>query len=57
MAIKPDLFLPLEDFRDRMAYLYQRVVGSDRMAGVDRIYFPGELELLQSEVGLKILRL
>jgi LDH2 family malate/lactate/ureidoglycolate dehydrogenase len=54
MVIKPDLFLPLEEFRDRMGYLYQRVVQSDKMPGVDRIYFPGEIELLQSEVSLQI---
>lgn len=44
VAIKPDLFLDLNEFRERMDYLYQRVVGSDKAAGVDRIYFPGELE-------------
>jgi LDH2 family malate/lactate/ureidoglycolate dehydrogenase len=45
-AIKPDLFLSLDEFKERMDYLYQRVVQSDRMAGVDRIYFPGEIEIL-----------
>lgn len=44
VAIKPDLFMSLDDFRDRMQYLYDRVVGSDKAAGVDRIYFPGEIE-------------
>ncbi|KAH8591755.1 Malate/L-lactate dehydrogenase [Bisporella sp. PMI_857] len=44
VAIKPDLFLDLNEFRERMSYLYQRVVGSDKAAGVERIYFPGELE-------------
>ncbi|KAH8901450.1 malate/L-lactate dehydrogenase [Thozetella sp. PMI_491] len=44
VAIKPDLFMGLDDFRSRIEYLYQRVVGSDKAAGVDRIYFPGELE-------------
>ncbi|KAK1722256.1 hypothetical protein CaCOL14_005895 [Colletotrichum acutatum] len=47
VAIKPDLFMSLDDFRDRMDYLYQRVIGSDKAAGVDRIYFPGEIEQLQ----------
>ena len=46
IAIKPDLFLSAEEFRERMEYLYQRVVESDKMAGVDRIYFPGEIEQL-----------
>ncbi|KAL2757791.1 hypothetical protein ACRALDRAFT_1079881 [Sodiomyces alcalophilus JCM 7366] len=49
VAIKPDLFMSLDDFRDRMEYLYQRVVGSDKAAGVDRIYFPGEIEQLVQE--------
>lgn len=49
VAIKPDLFMSLDDFRDRMEYLYQRVVGSDKAAGVDRIYFPGEIEQLTQE--------
>lgn len=45
VAIKPDLFLPLADFRERMRYLYDRVVReSVPAAGVDRVYFPGEIE-------------
>lgn len=43
-VIKPDLFVSSEDFRTRMEILYQRVVGSAKMEGVDRIYFPGEIE-------------
>jgi LDH2 family malate/lactate/ureidoglycolate dehydrogenase len=46
VAIKPDLFLSLEDFRERIQYLYNRVVTSEKAAGVERIYFPGELEQL-----------
>lgn len=53
VAIKPDLFMPLDDFRERMDYLYQRVVDSDKMAGVDRIYFPGEIEQLTEETRRK----
>lgn len=49
VAIKPDLFLSLDEFRQRMDYLYQRVVGSEKAAGVDRIYFPGEIEQLTQE--------
>ncbi|KAF1844166.1 Malate/L-lactate dehydrogenase [Cucurbitaria berberidis CBS 394.84] len=44
VAIKPDLFMSIDDFRERMDYLYLRVVTSNKMAGVDRIYFPGEIE-------------
>lgn len=49
IAIKPDLFMSLEDFRERMDYLYRRVVDSEKMAGVDRIYFPGEIEQITEE--------
>lgn len=49
IAIKPDLFMSLEDFRSRMDYLFKRVVDSDKMAGVDRIYFPGEIEQITEE--------
>ncbi|KAK3331870.1 Malate/L-lactate dehydrogenase [Cercophora scortea] len=53
VTIKPDLFLSLQEFRDRMDILYQRVVGSEKMHGVDRIYFPGEIEQLTEESRLK----
>ncbi|RDW68297.1 putative malate l-lactate protein [Coleophoma crateriformis] len=46
IAIKPDLFMDLKEFKNRMQYLHDKVVGCERMAGVDRIYFPGELEQL-----------
>ncbi|KOS22147.1 putative oxidoreductase [Escovopsis weberi] len=49
VAIKPDLFMSLEDFRERMQYLYEKVVGSDKATGVERIYFPGEIERLRQE--------
>lgn len=44
VAIKPDLFMSLDDFKQRMDYLYRRVVDCEKMVGVDRIYFPGEIE-------------
>ncbi|PIB00754.1 L-sulfolactate dehydrogenase [Cercospora beticola] len=49
VAIKPDLFMTLDEFRSRMDYLYRRVVDSEKMAGVDTIYYPGELEILTEE--------
>lgn len=49
IAIKPDLFVSAADFRERLEYLYQRVVGSEKMAGVDRVYFPGEIEQLNQK--------
>ncbi|KAJ9605316.1 hypothetical protein H2200_009973 [Cladophialophora chaetospira] len=60
VAIKPDLFMNLDEFKDRMDYLYQRVVESDKMVGVDRIYFPGEIEQLMAaerqESGIALVR-
>lgn len=53
VAIKPDLFMSLKDFKERMDYLYHRVVKSEKAAGVDRIYFPGEIEQLQYEERMK----
>ena len=53
VAIKPDLFMSIEEFKKRMDYLYQRVTGSDRMSGTDRIYFPGEIEDLNKEKRLR----
>lgn len=46
VAIKPDLFMSLGEFRERMQYLYGRIVGSDKAVGIERIYFPGEIEVL-----------
>lgn len=53
VAIKPDLFMSLDEFKQRMDYLYRRVIGCDKMAGVDRIYFPGEIEQLRQAERLK----
>ena len=53
VAIKPDLFMTTDEFHDRMDYLYRRVIDSDKMDGVDRIYFPGEIEQLTQEKRLK----
>lgn len=49
VAIRPDLFFSLEEFKERMDYLYQRVVSSEKRPDVDRIYFPGEIEQLTQE--------
>lgn len=49
MAIKPDLFMTMDEFKARMDYLYRRVVESEKAAGVDRIYFPGEIEMITEE--------
>ncbi len=49
VAIKPDLFMDLGEFRERMGVLYDKVVGCERMEGVERIYFPGEIEQVVHE--------
>lgn len=53
VAIKPDLFMSLDDFKSRMDYLYQRVVSCDKMGGVDRIYYPGEIEQIMRDERMK----
>jgi LDH2 family malate/lactate/ureidoglycolate dehydrogenase len=53
IALKPDLFMSVEEFKERMDYLYQRVVSCDKMAGVDRIYFPGEIEQITEQTRVK----
>ncbi|EAS27574.2 malate/L-lactate dehydrogenase [Coccidioides immitis RS] len=49
VAIKPDLFMTLEEFKGRMDYLYRRAVECEKMNGVERIYYPGEIELLTAK--------
>ena len=49
VAIKPDLFMSLDEFKERMDYLYQRVVGCEKMQGVGRVYYPGEIELITTQ--------
>lgn len=53
VAIKPDLFMGLAEFRERMGVLYEKVVGCEKMKGVNRIYFPGEIEQDMHEERLK----
>ena len=53
VAIKPDLFMGLDEFKERMDYLYKRTVSCEKMEGVDRIYFPGEIEQLTRVKRLK----
>jgi LDH2 family malate/lactate/ureidoglycolate dehydrogenase len=53
VAIKPDLFMSLDEFKERMDTLYQRVVSAEKMHGVDRIYFPGEIEQIREEERLR----
>ncbi|MCJ1445381.1 MAG: hypothetical protein MMC23_005886 [Stictis urceolatum] len=50
VAVKPDLFISGEEFRSRLRVLYERVTGGERMEGVDRMWFPGEIELEREKV-------
>ena len=42
MAIRPDLLVPLEDFRRHMSEMLARVKSTARQPGVDEIRLPGE---------------
>jgi LDH2 family malate/lactate/ureidoglycolate dehydrogenase len=44
LAIKPDLFVSKEDFRERMDTLVRRVHDCPRADGFDEILMPGEIE-------------
>lgn len=44
MAIKPDLFMPLEKYKNRMDTLISRAKSSEKAEGCDEIYIPGEIE-------------
>ena len=41
--------MTLDEFKARMDYLYQRVVGSEKVQDVEQIYYPGEVELLTAK--------
>ena len=43
-VLHPTLFMPLAQFRQRMEQLRQEVTQAERAPGVERLYFPGELE-------------
>ncbi|MGH8635968.1 MAG: Ldh family oxidoreductase [Burkholderiales bacterium] len=45
MAIKPDLLVPLDDFRRDMSAMLARVKATPRQPGVDEIRLPGERAL------------
>lgn len=45
VCIRPDLFMSTEEFKERMDYLYRRVVGAQKAVGVERIWYPGEMEI------------
>ncbi|MQA94108.1 MAG: Ldh family oxidoreductase [Streptosporangiales bacterium] len=44
LALKPDLFLPADDYRARMDILVDRIHANPPMEGVDEVLLPGEIE-------------
>ncbi|RAH46194.1 Ldh family oxidoreductase [Aspergillus brunneoviolaceus CBS 621.78] len=53
IAIKPDVFLSIDEFKGRMDLLFQKITQSEKAPGVGRVYFPGEIEQLNQESRLK----
>jgi LDH2 family malate/lactate/ureidoglycolate dehydrogenase len=45
IAVRPDLFLPLEEYRARMDVLAERVHANPPQDGVKQVFLPGEIEL------------
>src|SRR3546814_12732718 len=44
IALRPDLFMPMETYRERMSELERRCKASPRASGFDDIQMPGEPE-------------
>jgi LDH2 family malate/lactate/ureidoglycolate dehydrogenase len=44
MAIRPDLFMPIEEFKNRMDTMMERYTSSPKAEGFDEILMPGEIE-------------
>jgi len=49
MAIRPDLFMPMDAFKNRMDTMIDRYVQSPKAKGVDEILMPGEPEERQEQ--------
>jgi len=50
LAMKPDLFIPQEEYRSRMDTLVERVHACPRAEGFDDILLPGEPEARQEQI-------
>ena len=46
IAIKPDLFMLLQELREQIQYFYSRVTKSEKISSVERILLPGEIKQL-----------
>jgi LDH2 family malate/lactate/ureidoglycolate dehydrogenase len=47
LALRPDLFLPLPEFKARMDAMLERFKGAEPAEGVDEVLMPGEPEARQ----------
>jgi len=50
VAIRPDLFMPMEAFKERMDTMIERYIASPKAKGFDEILMPGEPEARQEAV-------
>ena len=53
MAMKPDLMLPLEDYRRQLSATLARIKATPRQPGVDEIRLPGERSFREREKNLR----
>ncbi len=53
MAVRPDLFMPLAEFKNRMDRMIQRYTESPKAEGFEKILMPGEPEALAKAERLK----
>lgn len=53
MSINPALYMPIDEFKERMESLIGEIHAADKMQGVEMVYTPGEIEYLKKEDYLK----
>jgi len=53
VALNPALFMPIDEFKARVEHLVGEVHSAEKIADVERIYTPGEIEYLKKEDYLK----
>lgn len=53
LALNVEAFFPLQDFREEMDRLVERLKGSKKGEGVEEIFVPGEIEFRRREVALR----
>lgn len=52
-ALDPALYLPMDEFKERVEHLIGEIHSAEKMQGVERIYVPGEIEYLKKAEYLK----